>query len=88
MIKPISPSRPVDVLRQSSDQIRRAAALLAELTDETAPAAEDRYPARQLQLPREEPDEALLARDATIRKAQRSFVAGLRLAQHRDRATD
>ncbi len=77
MIGPVSPSRPVDVLRQSSDQIRRAAAVLAEITEETTAERLERYglaPAA----PSSGPDDDQAAREATIQQAQRSFVAGLR----------
>lgn len=88
MIRPVSAARPVDVLRQSSDQIRRAAALLAEITDNTAASPDERYQSSRLQILPAGGDEAATAREATIRTAQRSFSAGLRMAQHRDRATD
>ncbi len=81
MIRPVSATRPVDVLRQSSDQIRRAAALLAEITDETADAPAARYEALfpgQLGL---DAEELQTAREATILQAQRSFAHGLKLAQ-------
>ena len=85
MIRPVSGTRPVDVLRQSSDQIRRAAALLAEITDETADTPATRYAALfpgQVGL---EVEELETAREATILQAQRSFAAGLKLAQVRER---
>ncbi|MGE0442848.1 MAG: hypothetical protein AB7L66_06345 [Gemmatimonadales bacterium] len=88
MIRPVSGTRPVDVLRQSSDQIRRAAELLAEITDETAAAPDDRF-ASQGRSRSPETTAADVARDATILQAQRSFVAGLRLRQqHGDHFPD
>ena len=83
MIRPVSASRPVDVLRQSSDQIRRAAELLAEITDETAAAPAGRYGALFPGDPAPDPADVQSAREATILKAQRSFAA-LRLRQVRD----
>lgn len=82
MIRPVSksrPLRPLEALRQSSDQIRKAADLLAEIANDTG----------ELDLPSARlPDPATEAyaaeRQATIQKAQRSFVAGLRLAQHHE----
>lgn len=70
--------RPLDALRQSSDQIRRAADLLEEIASDTA----------DLELPRglastARQDEAADQRQNTILQAQRSFVAGLRLSQDR-----
>jgi hypothetical protein len=80
MIRPVSPTRParpVEALRQSSDQIRQAADVLADLIADTVdldaevPAAA-RIPARSA------------AAEETILKAQRSFVEGLRLPQSAD----
>jgi hypothetical protein len=71
MILPVSSSRPVELLRTSSDQIRRAAAILAQISEETNPDL----------IPRLEAVEQLaegasaLERDTTIRAAQRSFAA-------------
>ena len=85
MIRPVSGSRPVDVLRQSSDQIRRAAALLAEITDETADTPATRYAALFPGQVGPEAEELESAREATILQAQRSFAASLKLAQVSDR---
>jgi hypothetical protein len=82
MIQPVS-SAPVDLLRASSDQIRRAAALLAQLTEDTAANLGERMDSSE---PGWEgaPDESELSRQTTILKAQRSFAAGLKLAQVRE----
>lgn len=84
MIRPVSASRPVDVLRQSSDQIRRAAALLAEITDETGDPPVSRYQTMVQGEPSATETDPESVREATILKAQRSFAA-LRLSQLRDR---
>jgi len=86
MIPTVSPSRPVDLLRASSDQIRRAAEILAQIADETGPDLETRL-ARAPVVPTVNPDEMMAARQATIQQAQRSFVAGLRLTQIHDDPT-
>lgn len=82
MIRPVSPTRPLrplEALRQSSDQIRRAADILAEIADDTAdvelPSARS---------PEATPDEYADQQQATILKAQRSCVAALKLAQVAD----
>ncbi len=84
MIKPVSPVRsvrPLEALRQTSEQIRRAAEILADITADTA----------DLELPSARPplagDEYAATNEATIRKAQRSFAARLRVAQEQDDAT-
>lgn len=87
MIRPVSGSRPVDVLRQSSDQIRRAAALLAEITDETADTPTTRSAALFPGQVGPEAEELESAREATILQAQRSFAAALKLAQIGDRSS-
>lgn len=69
------PARPLDTLRANSEQIRKAAALLAELAEDTADVE---LPSARGTLPT---DEAVQNREATILQAQRSFAAGLRLAQ-------
>lgn len=78
MIRPVSgprPVRPLEALRQSSEQIRKAAELLADLADDTA----------DLELPSAAAtlagDLGQARRDATILQAQRGFAAGLRLSQ-------
>lgn len=80
MLRPVSATRPVDVLRASSDQIRRAAELLAEITDDTATGPSSRF-AALFPGPIPGDEEAESARQATILQAQRSFAAGLRLSQ-------
>jgi hypothetical protein len=76
-VAPVRPLRPAEALRHSSDQIRRAAEILADITADTA----------DLELPPPRPappvEKYSAASEATILKAQRSFVAGLRLAQER-----
>ena len=74
MTPPVS-SRPVDLLRASSDQIRRAAILIAQLTDDTASEV-----GSTAELPPWTPpvDEMAAARETTIQQAQRSFVASLK----------
>jgi hypothetical protein len=74
MTLPVS-SRPVDLLRASSDQIRRAAILLAQLTEDTAGGV-----ASGPELPpwTGPVDESEAVRESTIQQAQRSFVAGLK----------
>ncbi|MFN0178627.1 MAG: hypothetical protein ACKVZ0_07470 [Gemmatimonadales bacterium] len=69
------PIRPLDTLRVHSEQIRKAAALLAELAEDTADVE---LPSARGTLPT---DEAVENREATILQAQRSFAASLRLAQ-------
>lgn len=77
MIRPVSPTRPLrplEALRQSSDQIRQAADILADLTADTA----------DLELPRARlpgTQQLAAATEATILKAQRSFVASRHLRQ-------
>ena len=80
MIGPVSRSRPVDVLRQSSDQIRRAAALLAEIAEETSGGRLEPHQVPPPSAPSAgaATGDEQAARDATILQAQRSFVAGLR----------
>jgi hypothetical protein len=82
MIRPVSPTRqlrPLQALRTSSEQIRQAADLLAEIAgdadDLDLPSTRLKDPVAEAYAER---------RKATILKAQRSFVAGLRLAQDRD----
>ena len=84
MIRPVSAARPVDVLRRSSDQIRRAAEILAEISDETALETRDRFPGRVPSGHSPEVEERAAEREATIQRAQRSFASGLRLSQLRD----
>jgi hypothetical protein len=84
MVPTVSSARPVDLLRASSDQIRRAAALLAQLTEDTADPA-DRLAV--IDTAAEAGDDRDIERQNTILKAQRSFVAGLRLAQLGERET-
>lgn len=81
MIRPVSASRPVDVLRRSSDEIRRAAELLAEIAVDTAPHPGERLRTslRLDRSPEEYEDQA--ARDATIAEAQRNFMSSLRTAR-------
>jgi hypothetical protein len=86
MIGPVSSPRPIELLRASSDQIRRAADLLAEIAGETDP----RRPARRASTrpapdPADEADRAAEDRTRTILEAQRSFVASLRLEQVEER---
>ena len=72
--------RPVDLLRASSEQIRRAADLLAEIAGETeTPPPADPAPEAM------EPDELRARHQRTILLAQRSFVASLRLEQLHER---
>lgn len=81
MIRPVSATRPVDVLRQSSDEIRRAAELLAEITDDTALHPGERFhPSLRLGLSAEDLEDQA-ARDATIAEAQRNFMSGLRVGR-------
>lgn len=85
MLPSVSAIRPVDVLRRNSDQIRRAAQILAEITDE---AAEDHTGRFAVLFPGQLPseiEEMNALRQTTILKAQRAFSAGLRLAQDEDR---
>ena len=82
MIRPVSPSRPSDVLRASSDQIRRAAAMLTELANDTSPNALDRFAVATGD--DDWPSDAEILRQNTILQAQRSFAAGLKLARLRE----
>ena len=78
MIRPVSPTRPLrplEALRSSSDQIRQAADLLADIASDTSDLE---VAVARLPLPQ---TEHAAASAATILKAQRSFVAGLRLSQ-------
>ena len=68
---------PADVLRQSSDQSRRTAQILAEITDEAAASLADPFAGSEI-------EELNALRQSTIQKAQRSFAAALRLAQEED----
>ena len=68
---------PADVLRQSSDQSRRVAQVLAEITDEAAACQADRFAVSEI-------EELNALRQSTIQQAQRSFSAALRLAQQED----
>ncbi|MHB1328320.1 MAG: hypothetical protein ACYC2K_08975 [Gemmatimonadales bacterium] len=78
MIRPVSATRPVDVLRRSSDEIRRAAELLAEIAGDTAPDPRDgMHASLRLGLSLEEFEDRA-ARDATIAEAQRNFMSGRR----------
>jgi hypothetical protein len=74
-VSPIRPLRPLEALRSSSDQIRQAADVLADIASDTSDL--DLSSAR-MPLP---PTEHAAASAATILKAQRSFVARLRLSQ-------
>lgn len=85
MLPSVSAVWPVDVLRRSSDQIRRAARMLADITDEAAGDQAERFAVLfpgQVPL---ETEEINAYREATILKAQRAFSAGLRLGQDEDR---
>ncbi len=85
MLPNVSAVWPVDVLRRSSDQIRRAARILADITDESA---EDRAERFAVLFPGQVPlemEEMNAYRQATILTAQRAFSAGLRLGQDEDR---
>lgn len=76
---------PVDVLRRSLDQIRRAAQILADITDESA---EDRAERFAVLFPGQVPldiEEMNAHRQVTLLTAQRAFSAGLRLGQDEDR---
>jgi hypothetical protein len=85
MLPTVSSPRPVDLLRASSDQIRRAVAMVAQLTEETADPSE-RLAMADVAAAGSDP--ALEAeRQNTILTAQRSFAAGLRLAQLGERET-
>ena len=75
MTPPVS-SRPVDLLRASSDQIRRAAILLAQLTEDTASEGGSTPEPPPWTPPVDEA--AAAARESTIQQAQRSFVASLK----------
>jgi hypothetical protein len=61
------PARPADLLRTSAEQMRQAGDLLAEIARETAPGTPGHG--------------AGTAARVTVREAQRSFDAALRLAQ-------
>ena len=77
------PGKPVQLLRTSSEQMRRAADLLDQIAGETAVEA----PVSEAALAAEgagRRDEA----DQTIRLAQRSFAAALRLAQFQEAPDD
>lgn len=75
VIRGVGVERPVDALRSSSEQMRRAAALLSEIAEETEHLG--------LAVERVEPaaDPDAIRVEETIRVAQRSFAATLRLAQ-------
>ena len=78
MIRPVPgprPVRPLEALRQSSEQIRKAAELLADLADDTADLE---LPSAAATLSGDLARERL---EATILQAQRGFAAGLRLSQ-------
>ena len=84
MLRPVTATRPVDLLRASSDQIRRAAEILADITDETAADHGARFATLFPGQISPEVEERANAREATIMQAQRSFAARLRLSQVRD----
>ncbi len=81
MIPTVSRIRPADVLRRSSDQIRNAAAILAQIADDTAGTDAERFGALFPGQLDPEVEELNTRRDSTIRIAQRSFSGRLRLAQ-------
>jgi hypothetical protein len=82
MLKPVSAARPVDLLHQSSDQIRRAALLVAEIVAESAPVHVVRGPVSQA-LPPAPPPDLEPTREATILQAQRALAAELKTVQRR-----
>ncbi len=85
MLPSVSAIRPADVLRRSSDQIRRVAQILADITDE---AAEDHAGRFAVLFPGQVPpdvEDINALRQSTILTAQRAFSASLRLAQDEDR---
>ena len=84
MLKPAFPPRPVDLLRASSDQIRRAAELLADITDDTAVDRAGRFATLFPGQMTAEVEEREITRQATIVQAQRSFASALRLSQVRE----
>lgn len=84
MLRPVSATRPVDLLRASSDQIRRAAEILAEITDDTATDHQGRFATLFPGQPTPDAEEKKAARESTIIQAQRSFATGLRLSQVRE----
>jgi hypothetical protein len=78
MVPPAPAGNPIDLLRLSSEQIRRAADLLSELAAETElPSDRGRDPSRL--------DDPAVRVEQTIRAAQRSLAAELRLAQLQER---
>ena len=82
IVQGMLPGKPVQLLRTSSEQMRRAADLLAQIAGETAietPGGE--AAPSQAGERREEADQ-------TIRLAQRSFAASLRLAQFQEAPDD
>ena len=83
MIRTVSPGKPVELLRSSSEQIRRAAELLAEIADES-----ELRPQATATPPGPDPGETAARREQVIRTAQRSFAAALRLAQEQERPED
>ena len=86
MIGPVTSPRPLELLRASSEQIRRAADLLAEISDETDPERRVRLAAARVAAgSAEEVEEGRAERLRTIEQAQRSFVASLRLEQLEER---
>ena len=84
MLRPVSAARPVDLLRASSDQIRRAAEILADITDDTAADRSGRFASLFPGQSTLDVEEREMNRETTILQAQRSFSAGLRLSQDRE----
>ncbi len=84
MLRPVSSTRPVDLLRASSDQIRRAAEILADITDDTAADHTGRFASLFPGQSTVDVEEREINRQSTILQAQRSFAAGLRLSQDRE----
>jgi hypothetical protein len=79
MVPPAPSGKPVDLLRLSSEQIRRAAEILSEIAGETElPSLQSRG-----QAPLQE--DPALRLEHTIRTAQRLVAAELRLAQLEER---
>lgn len=83
VMQPVSgrPSRPLEALRNNSEQLRQAMEFLADLAEDTAGTT---LPSARATLAGD-PDAEVRA--ATILQAQRSFAATLRLAQLEDRPT-
>lgn len=72
------------MLRRSSDQIRNAAAILAQIADDTAGSDAERFGSLFPGQLDPEVEERNIRREATIRIAQRSFSGRLGLAQDRE----